>query len=221
MANENAPALLFIATDIDPAHEAEVNRWYDERHLPQRQALPGFRSARRFVATNAGPKYLALYDLESPDALKTSEYRALSQPPVQTDEDRQMMQHFRNTMRAVLAQIRHAGAETAPPPEEATALNVVGLEPEPAYEEEYNAWYDTEHIPWISRQPGVLRARRFRAAEGVPRYLMLWELSSPEVRLTPGYQKAAETPWTFRMRAHCNRRISTIYRPLVPQPARA
>ena len=50
MATNNGTGLLFVVTDLDPAQEAHVNRWYDQRHVPQRQALPGWISARRYVA---------------------------------------------------------------------------------------------------------------------------------------------------------------------------
>ena len=62
-----ANGLLLFMTDIDPAHEDEFNRWYEEEHLGERMAIPGFLSARRFQAVQGTPKYLAIYDLESPD----------------------------------------------------------------------------------------------------------------------------------------------------------
>jgi hypothetical protein len=43
-----ANGLLLFMTDIDPAHEDEFNRWYEEEHLAERMAIPGFLSARRF-----------------------------------------------------------------------------------------------------------------------------------------------------------------------------
>lgn len=214
MATGNAPALLFVATDLDIEHEAAVNRWYDERHVPQRQALPGFLSARRYVAFSGGPKYAALYDMESPDALKTDAYKALSQPPIQTAEDKEMVSRFKNNLRGVMTQILQVGRETAPSPDEAKGLLVVGLEPEQGYEEEYNAWYNDEHIPALIKVPGVLRARRFRAVEGAPRYLAVYELTAPEVRNSPAFVEAADTPWTKRMREHCNRAITAVYQPL-------
>ena len=35
---------------IAPEREAEFNRWYNEEHVPERLAIPGFRKARRFKA---------------------------------------------------------------------------------------------------------------------------------------------------------------------------
>ena len=93
--------LLFTAGDLaDPAREDEFTRWYDGRHVPQRRALPGFRSARGWQAVDGGPKFMALYELESPDAMKTEAYQALRVPPVQTDEDKAMVGLFTKIGRA-------------------------------------------------------------------------------------------------------------------------
>ncbi|VVE30131.1 sugar ABC transporter [Pandoraea pneumonica] len=55
-------AQLCIWTNIDPAFEADFNRWYDREHMQERVAIPGFRFARRFKALHDTPRpYLALY----------------------------------------------------------------------------------------------------------------------------------------------------------------
>ena len=66
--------LLLMMTDIDPVNEEDFNRWYEEEHLDERMAIPGFINARRFQAIEGGPKYLALYDLDSPEVLQTPPY---------------------------------------------------------------------------------------------------------------------------------------------------
>jgi len=67
------PAQLFVWTDIDPAFEADFNRWYDREHMAERVALPGFRWARRYCATK-GRRYLALYRTESLSAFTSPAY---------------------------------------------------------------------------------------------------------------------------------------------------
>lgn len=76
MINKNG--LLLFMTDIEAAHEAEFHRWYEEEHLAERMAIPGFISARRFEAIEGSPKYLALYDLETADVLQSAAYRHIS-----------------------------------------------------------------------------------------------------------------------------------------------
>ncbi|MBN3800565.1 DUF4286 family protein [Burkholderia sp. Ac-20392] len=67
---------LCVWTDIDPAHEADFNAWYDREHMQERVAIPGFTHARRFRATDRGPrKYLALYVTDALDVFHGDAYR--------------------------------------------------------------------------------------------------------------------------------------------------
>jgi hypothetical protein len=68
--------LLLTLTEPPPAMEEEFNAWYDGEHLAERLAIPGFRSAQRWVAEvppGAG-KYLATYELNSVAVLTSQEY---------------------------------------------------------------------------------------------------------------------------------------------------
>jgi hypothetical protein len=65
--------LLLTLTEPPPAMEEEFNAWYDEEHFPERLAIPGFRSARRWVF---GRIYLATYELDSPQVLRSAPYLA-------------------------------------------------------------------------------------------------------------------------------------------------
>jgi hypothetical protein len=47
MADQPGRGLLLVMIDIDPAYEAEFNRWYKEEHYPERMACPGFLTGRR------------------------------------------------------------------------------------------------------------------------------------------------------------------------------
>ena len=70
--------LLLTLTEPPPGMEEEFNAWYDEEHLAERLAIPGFRSARRWVAdapAGAG-KYLATYELDSAAVLTSAAYLA-------------------------------------------------------------------------------------------------------------------------------------------------
>jgi len=69
--------ILVTSVDIAPGAEEEFNRWYDERHLPEILACPGFRSAQRFECRGGEPRYLAIYELDGPEALTTPEMRAV------------------------------------------------------------------------------------------------------------------------------------------------
>jgi hypothetical protein len=102
--------LLLVMIEVDPAHEEEFNRWYNEEHLPERKACPGFLSARRFVAVEGEPKYLALYDLESPEVLTSEAYQKIYPPSAWT---KKVSQHFLRTVRNVYVETPPAGGQTA------------------------------------------------------------------------------------------------------------
>ncbi len=73
--------LLQVQIEIDPAHEDEFNRWYTEEHFPAITSFWGVIDGRRFRATDNPHKYLALYDLKSPDVLSTPDYDKIKTSP--------------------------------------------------------------------------------------------------------------------------------------------
>jgi hypothetical protein len=104
--------LLDIDSSVD---EDEFNRWYFDEHIAERLACPGFISARRFVAVHGQPRYLALYEIDGPDALATPEYQGLARSPVTGNSvDRPsgsprtftMLRAFRNPTRNVYREIQ-------------------------------------------------------------------------------------------------------------------
>ncbi len=102
-------------------------------------------------------------------------------------------------------------------PGSAGGVILVSMNVDPAREEEFNAWYDTEHIPHFNRLPGVIAARRFRAIEGnphylAPRYLALYHVENTDIYATPGWTAANETPWMLRMRRFQRDRTYFMFR---------
>ena len=91
--------MLLTSMDIDPADEADFNRWYDREHLEERVAIQGFNEARRYVARVGSPKYLCLYSTETIDVLDSPAYRARLANP--TDWSKRSMAQFKNMIRAV------------------------------------------------------------------------------------------------------------------------
>jgi len=83
----------------------------------------------------------------------------------------------------------------------------------PAVETAFNAWYDTEHIPALARVPGVLSARRFRAAESGPKYVALYHLVSPDVVSGADWKRASEsTPMPEHIRPQISDRLRLVCR---------
>jgi hypothetical protein len=92
--------MLLTSMDIDPAHEADFNRWYDREHLEERVAIDGFIEARRYVSEEGSlPKYFSLYSTETFEVLDSPAYRtALAN---QTEWSKQNIARFKNMVRSV------------------------------------------------------------------------------------------------------------------------
>jgi hypothetical protein len=96
---------LLVLMQPPMALEEEFNAWYDTEHVPERLALPGFEAARRYICVEGSPRYLAMYDLATPDAVHTREYQAVSGD------------HFSPWTRRVTSRVRvyrAAGAQVLP-----------------------------------------------------------------------------------------------------------
>ncbi|MGY3616956.1 hypothetical protein [Bradyrhizobium sp. USDA 10063] len=91
--------MLLTSMDIDPADEADFNRWYDREHLEERVAIDGFLEARRYVADEGKPKYLSLYSTATFEVLDSPAYRtALAN---QTAWSKANIARFKNMIRGV------------------------------------------------------------------------------------------------------------------------
>lgn len=71
----------------------------------------------------------------------------------------------------------------------------------PEHEEEFNRWYDEEHIPERWEFPGVLDAARYLAVKGGPKYLACYELAEPDAWNSDVWKHAVDNPteWSKRM----------------------
>ncbi|UFN48411.1 hypothetical protein LPC08_20720 [Roseomonas sp. OT10] len=82
---------------------------------------------------------------------------------------------------------------------------LVLMHPPTAFEEEFNAWYDSEHVPERLAVPGFESGLRYISVSGAaPRYLAIYDLAAPEVMESPDYLRVAHersSPWTKRVTA--------------------
>jgi hypothetical protein len=94
---DNAGGFLLNAMNVDPAAEAEFNEWYDNEHVPALAAVPGCLCARRFRATSANRRYVALYHLASPDVQASAAWKNAATTPW----TERLRPHFRDHLRLV------------------------------------------------------------------------------------------------------------------------
>ena len=98
----------------------------------------------------------------------------------------------------------------------------VSMDIEPAKEDLFNEVYDDEHVPFISRVPGVRAVTRAKAEDftvsiggnevkmptgGVARYVAIYEIEHPDVLASTEWAEQAEKGrWATDVRPHTKNR---------------
>lgn len=70
--------IMVVMMDVDPEHDEEFNRWYNDEHLPERLEIPGYVSARRFKLEEGEGvlQYLCIWELKDASPLESELYKA-------------------------------------------------------------------------------------------------------------------------------------------------
>lgn len=152
--------LVFNAAQ--PGQDAEFNRWYDEEHLPDVLAVPGFVSGQRFRRSPVqlrrevppSPEYLVVFTIVTDDLPAVyAELRRRSQsgetrmsPSVDRSGGMNLTYLVTDAVGKGLA-----GATDNPLP---TYRQVVLADAEPGGEEALDRWYRDHHAAEIAAFPG-------------------------------------------------------------------
>jgi hypothetical protein len=212
-----ANGLIAVWLDVAPEREDEFNDWYNLEHLAQVLALPGFLRARRYRCDEAPIRYLAWYDTVDESVEPGPHFHRLVAEP--TPWSRRMRRFYgEKRERFNFRLMRDVGRV---PETDTPWLYLVHTDIPEDIVEEYNAWYDAEHLPRLVTVPGVARARRYAAVCGSPRYLTAYELTDRDAFESPEGLKARKTPWTERMRSLFRNTRRSMCRLILPSvPAR-
>lgn len=210
MVAKKGRGLLMVYVDVPAACEDEFNRWYNEEHIPERLAIPGVLNAARYEAVRGGPKYLACYELNEPEAYFSDPWqRCLANPTPWTQRmsPRTIGSRFvRNLYRLIYPDSvseEMAQAEMSP------ALLVGRMDVPSHLDATFNTAYNEERLPLYRTIPGYTRARRFTAVQrepgDEPHYTTVHECQRPEVADSPEWEavRKAYTPvWSEQLHTH-------------------
>jgi hypothetical protein len=204
MANTRGTGLLMVWADVPLDREDEFNRWYNEEHLAERLAIPGFLSGARYEAVKGGPKHLAVYELESPAVLESAAYKKVQTNPTEWTKRSGPGAIATTFIRNVYSMIHpNAVSPTVAQAPLAPALQLGRMDVPKNVDAEWNEWYNTIYVPNYEKVPGVIRARRYRAIEGTPTYLTFYEFENPKVSETEAWNVQRDAvPVSERMRGH-------------------
>ena len=204
-----ARGLLAVVFDFASAHADEFHDWYDLEHIPERRSVPGFGASERWLSVEQATIALATYDLTSADVLTSAPYLALAH---------ENLSPWSKRVTSMCTQLlRFEGSELNPgrdsAPYDAGGLLLNAMNVDPQAEDEFNAWYDEEHLPALAGVEGTLAARRYRSSEaggGSHRYVAIYHLKSPDVVQSEPWRHAADTPWSARIRPHFRDRLRIV-----------
>ncbi|GJE85886.1 hypothetical protein PsYK624_019650 [Phanerochaete sordida] len=203
------PAYLLVFSDPGTGvSQEEFTDWYDNEHVPLRVAVPAFLNWTRWKAADGQkPAWAASYDLTSYDDTLKPPYARLAETRSEREKrilgaieilDRRTYELLEGT----LAPSPRYDPKT--PPRFAT---FVSIDVKEEGEDNFNRWYNEEHIPMVASVPGWLRSRRFVLKDagyaGVrreeqqpqPKYLAVHEWESLEAVMDPKVREPWETAW--------------------------
>jgi hypothetical protein len=94
-------------------------------------------------------------------------------------------------------------------------LLCVSVDVEPHKEDLMNHLYDTEHIPALRRLSGVVNVVRYRASQGNPAYLAIYEIERPEIPASKEWAIASDTGrWKLEVKPYLYNASFVVYEAL-------
>lgn len=88
---------------------------------------------------------------------------------------------------------------------------VVETDVRPEAEDDFNAWYCTEHMPGLAAVPGTARARRY-VGTAAPRHYATYDLAAREAFGSEPWLAVRATAWSSRVRPNFYNTRRTMFR---------
>jgi hypothetical protein len=150
-------AAMLLSFDVEADAIEEHDRWHTHEHLPERLSIPGFRRGTRWIATEEGPRYMVLYEVESLATLASEAYLARLNNP--TPWTTRMMSHYRGMNRGLCAVVGSFGFGQG-----GTAA-LIRFTPEASHSVPLNRWLLDEALQAVPHMPGLGSAHLLQGAQ--------------------------------------------------------
>lgn len=148
---------MLLSFDVAAEAIEEHDRWHTHEHLPERLSIPGFLRGTRWTATEGGPRYMVLYEVDSLDTLSSDAYLARLNNP--TPWTASMMPHYRGMTRGLCAVLGSFGFGQG-----GTAA-LIRFSPVPPHAEQLKRWLLEEALPAVPQMPGFGSAHLLQGAQ--------------------------------------------------------
>lgn len=194
----NNMAILFSEMTPDKEWEDKFNEWYNKEHIPIRLELNEFITARRYKEVGTD-KYLAVYEMDTLDALNTPGYKNIKENPSEiTAWMLKSVGDFTRYLCAPLSEQKSADGINFDTP----YLYTVMFEVPADREEEFNNWYEQEHVPLLLKNEHWNACRRYKIESGEPdkwTHLALHYLSDLDALNSKERDAARNTEWRNKL----------------------
>lgn len=180
--------------------------WCDKQNERTLSILSQAQTAMQFKATDGQtPEWLTVYDAASAEVIKSTEYAQMRDSAYEIDSA--TVSRLPVLQRRTYTLIRESVAKHYALPAKYILLVVWSV---PAHlDEEYNKWYDEEHMAEVAQTPGWIRGRRYkligsqdiasRPGPPVYNYLIMFDWDNGDY--WEYIEQKQPTPWTRRMLA--------------------
>lgn len=206
----------------DAAAGAAWCAWADRSLQPALAALDGVTATRRGRGTVGSAQNIVVCDLANFLLPTTDTWRRAEADARLAGADGALVAAADGTRRQVYRQIFTTVAGDYALPDGVRVLHGAFFESEPAHHDEFNDWYNTEHVLFVDLIDGYRNCRRFQAVDDPSKFLALYDVTTMEVALSDEVMQANSSPWSDRVRAklvtYRERRLFDI-RSVRPAPA--
>jgi hypothetical protein len=203
LANQS---ILFSQMEPPAQLEREFNDWYDNEHVPVRLKLSGFTQAVRYIVHPDDPqplqtpRYAVTYFMRDLQVLETPEYRQLKDAPSERTD--RMLKSVSKFTRFIAKEVSRSSRREAEELTTTPVLYVVLFAVPEDWQEEFEAWYDEEHISILMKEKMWRACVRYRIFDGIPSnwtHLTLHYLEDSSALRSPFREEARQTVWRQRL----------------------
>ena len=192
----------YLAVAIQPGSDTDdvaFHEWYNTEHGPLRLRLPFIKTGDRYkAADDKKPGWSAVYDVSDLEQLDKRIYTRLREE--RSQREKKVMGTFESLDRKIYSTVSTRGDFNGPAPLQLA----VSMRVQDGDVDDFNAWYEEEHIDMLSKVPGWLRTRRFKlevgGLMGMPpagqtEFLAVHDYEAKNGLDGPEHKAAASTPW--------------------------
>lgn len=196
----------YLAVAIQPGpntDEEAFHEWYNTEHGPLRLRLPFIKTGDRYKAIDGQrPEWSAVYDTSDPAQLDKRIYTRLREE--RSQREKKVMSTFESLDRKIYSVVSKRGESAVPAPVQLA----VSMRVNESDLEDFNNWYEQEHIDMLSKIPGWMRSRRFKMVvggirgmppEGQVECLAVHDFRAQNGLDGPEHKAAVDTPWRSKI----------------------